>query len=157
MATSRASAPSLHGLRNACSTKLPRLSAVWVYQKRPPVVSCYEAGREGFWLHRFLLAHSITNHVVDSSAIEVSRRQRRAKSDGLDVRKLLSMLMRYHHGERHVWQVVKVPSVEAEDQRHLHRGLETLKQERASTTTRLKGLLSSQGIRLTSLARLGRL
>jgi transposase len=119
-----------------------------------PVVSCYEAGREGFWLHRFLLAHSLTNHVVDSSAIEVSRRQRRAKSDGLDVRKLLSMLMRSHHGERHVWQVVKVPSVEAEDQRHLHRGLETLKQERASTTTRLKGLLSSQGIRLTSLTNL---
>jgi transposase len=119
-----------------------------------PVVSCYEAGREGFWLHRFLLAHSLTNHVVDSSAIEVSRRQRRAKSDGLDVRKLLSMLMRYHHGERHVWQVVKVPAVEAEDQRHLHRGLETLKQERASTTTRLQGLLRSQGIRLTSLTKL---
>jgi transposase len=108
-----------------------------------PVVSCYEAGREGFWLHRFLQAHGITNHVVDSSAIEVSRRRRRAKSDGLDVRKLLSMLMRYHHGERQVWQVVKVPSVEAEDQRHLHRDLETLKRERASTTTRMKGLLSS--------------
>jgi transposase len=119
-----------------------------------PVVSCYEAGREGFWLHRLLQGHGITHHVVDSSAIEVSRRQRRAKSDGLDVRKVLSMLMRYHHGERHVWQVVKVPSVEAEDQRHLHRGLETLKQERASTTTRLKSLLSSQGIRLTSLTNL---
>jgi transposase len=52
-----------------------------------PVVSGYEAGREGFWLHRFLEAHGITNHVVDSSAIAVSRRQRRAKSDGLDVRK----------------------------------------------------------------------
>ena len=61
-----------------------------------PVVSCYEAGREGFWLHRFLQAHGITNHVVDSSAIEVNRRRRRAKSDGLDVRKLLSMLIRYH-------------------------------------------------------------
>jgi len=59
-----------------------------------PVVSCYEAGREGFWLHRFVLAHGITNPVVDSSAIEVSRRQRRAKSDGLDVRQLLSMLIR---------------------------------------------------------------
>src|SRR5689334_23181953 len=94
-----------------------------------PVVSCYEAGREGFWLHRFLLAHGITNHVVDSSAIEVSRRQRRAKSDGLDVRKLLSMLIRYAQGEHQVWQVVKVPSVEAEDQRHLHRDLETLKRE----------------------------
>src|SRR5437867_792624 len=119
-----------------------------------PVVSCYEAGREGFWLHRFLQAQGLTNYVVDSSAIEVNRRRRRAKSDGLDVRKLLSMLIRYEQGERQVWQVVKVPSVEAEDQRHLHRDLETLKQERASTTTRIQGLLSSQGIRVTSLSNL---
>jgi len=91
--------------------------------------------------------------VVDSSSIEVNRRKRRAKSDGLDVRKLLSMLMRYEQGEREVWRVVHVPSVEAEDGRHLHRDLETLKQERASTTTRIKGLLSSQGIRLTSLSK----
>ena len=118
-----------------------------------PVVSCYEAGREGFWLHRFLQAHGITNQVVDSSSIEVNRRKRRAKSDGLDVRKLLSMLMRYEQGERDVWRVVHVPSVAAEDGRHLHRDLETLKQERASTTTRIKGLLSSQGIRLTSLSK----
>ena len=119
-----------------------------------PVVSCYEAGREGFWLHRFLQAQGITNHVVDSSAIEVNRRRRRAKSDGLDVRKLLSMLMRYEQGERQVWQVVNVPSVEAEDQRHRHRDLETLKRERGSTTTRIKGLLSSQGLRVTSLTNL---
>ena len=118
------------------------------------VVSCYEAGREGFWLHRFLQAHGIPNHVVDSSSIEVNRRKRRAKSDALDVRKLLSMLMRFHHGERQVWRVVHVPSVEAEDQRHLHRDLETLKQERASTTTRIKGLLSSQGVRLTTVSQL---
>src|SRR5437016_3964746 len=119
-----------------------------------PVVSCYEAGREGFWLHRFLQAQGIINHVVDSSAIEVSRRQRRAKSDGLDVRKLLSMLIRYHEGERQVWQVVHVPSVEAEDHRHLHRDLETLKQERGDTTRRIKGLLSSQGLRVKNLTRL---
>ena len=119
-----------------------------------PVVSCYEAGREGFWLHRFLQAQGITNYVVDSSSIEVNRRKRRAKSDGLDVRKLVSMLIRYTHGERHVWRVVHVPSVDAEDQRHLHRDLETLKQERASTTTRIKSLLSSQGVRLTSLSKL---
>ncbi len=118
-----------------------------------PVVSGYEAGREGFWLHRFLQAQGITNHVVDSSAIEVNRRRRRAKSDGLDVRKLLSMLMRYTQGERQVWQVVKAPSVEAEDQRHLHRDLETLKQERASTTTRSQGRLSSQGLRVTGLTK----
>jgi transposase len=107
------------------------------------VVSCYEAGREGFWLHRFLQGHGITNQVVDSSAIEINRRRRRAKSDGLDVRKLLSMLMRYEQGERHVWQVVKVPSVEAEDHRHLHRDLETLKRERAkSLHTRFRHSMS---------------
>src|SRR6201982_1599253 len=122
--------------------------------ERAAVVSCYEAGREGFWLHRFLQGHGITNQVVDSSSIEVNRRRRRAKSDGLDGRKLLSMLMRYHHGERQVWQVVKVPAVEAEEHRHLHRDLATLKQERASTTTRIQGLLSSQGIRLMSLNKL---
>jgi transposase len=59
-----------------------------------PVVSCYEAGREGFWLHRFLQAQGIANYVVDSSSIAVNRRRRRAKSDGLDVRKLVSMLIR---------------------------------------------------------------
>jgi transposase len=118
------------------------------------VVSCYEAGREGFWLHRFLQAHGITNHVVDSSSIEVNRRRRRAKSDGLDVRKLRSILLRYAYGERQVWQVVKVPSVEAEDHRHLHRDLETLKQERASTMTRIEGLLSRQGLRVPSLTKL---
>jgi transposase len=64
------------------------------------------------------------------------------------------MWRRYAQGERQVWQGVKVPAVEAEDQRHLHRDLETLKQERASTTTRLQGLLRSQGIRLTSLSQL---
>ena len=115
------------------------------------VVSCYAAGREGFWLHRFLQAQGLTNHVVDSSSIAVNRRQRRAKSDALDVRQLVSMLIRYHHGEHQVWRVVNVPSVDAEDPRHLHRDLETLKQERASTTTRLKGWLSRQGIRLTSV------
>ena len=119
-----------------------------------PVVRCYEAGREGFWLHRFLQAQGMTNHVVDSSSIEVNRRRRRAKSDGLDVRTLLSMLMRYAQGERYVWQVVKVPSVEAEDQRHLHRDVETLRHERDSTTTRIQGVLSSQGLRVTTLTKL---
>jgi transposase len=99
-----------------------------------------------------LQAQGITNHVVDASSIEVHRRMRRAKSDALDVRQLVSMLIRVHHGEGEVWRVVHVLTVDAEDQRHLHRDLETLKQERASTTTRIKGLLSSQGVRLTSLS-----
>src|SRR5262244_678681 len=118
-----------------------------------PVVSCYEAGREGFWLHRFFQGHGITNHVVDSSSLEINRRRRRAKSEGLDVRKLLRMLRRDEQGERHVWQGVKVPAVEAEDHRHLHRDWESLKRERASTMTRIAGLLSSQGLRVPSLAK----
>jgi transposase len=134
--------------------EVARAKARFFLPATAPVVSCYEAGREGFWLHRFLQAQGIANHVGDSSSIEVNRRRRRAKSDGLDGRKLVTMLMRDHHGERHVWQVVNVPSVDAEDQRHLHRDLETLKRERASTTTRIQGLLSSQGLRVTSLTKL---
>ena len=92
--------------------------------------------------------------MVDASPIEVNRRTRRAKSDGLDVRTLLSMLMRYAQDEREVWRVINVPSVEAEEGRHRHRDLETLKQERASTTTRIKGVLRSQGVQVTSLTQL---
>jgi transposase len=119
-----------------------------------PVVRCYEAGREGFWRHHFLQAQGITNAVVDSASIAINRRQRQAKSEALDVRKLLSMLMRYQSGERQVWRVVHVPSVEAEDQRHRPRDLETLQQERARPTTRLKGLLRSQGVQLTTVSQL---
>src|SRR5262249_53891232 len=96
-------------------------------QAASAVRSCYEAGRDGFWLHRYLTASGIENVVVDSSSIEVNRRLRRAKSDGLDARKLLGMLLRFHAGERDVWSVVRVPTVEAEDRRQLHRELRTLK------------------------------
>src|ERR1044072_5255117 len=81
-------------------------------QGRLQVMSCYEAGRDGFWLHRWLLEQGIENVVVDSSSIEVNRRARRAKSDGLDVGKLYEMLVRYVGGEKRVWRVVRVPSVE---------------------------------------------
>jgi transposase len=108
--------------------------------------SCYEAGRDGFWLHRYLLSCGIENLVVDSSSIEVNRRKRRAKSDRIDARKLLYMLMRYHGGERLLWSVVNVPSVADEDARHLHRELEVLKKERTMHRSRIKGLLIQQGI-----------
>src|SRR3989442_8713232 len=125
------------------------------------VRSCYEAGRDGFWLHRYLVSRGIENAVVESSSIEVNRRQRRAKSDGLDARKLVTMLVRYHAGERKVWSVVRVPTVEEEDRRQLHRELRTLKKERTRTTNRIKGLLANQGIRLEKNGdlrqRLGRL
>ena len=86
------------------------------------VISCYEAGRDGFWLHRYLIAHGITNHVVDSSSIEVNRRARRANTDRLDLGGLLSLLARYVQGDRRVWHVVRVPTVADEDARQLPRG-----------------------------------
>ncbi len=113
-----------------------------------PVVSCYEAGRDGFWLHRYLTKEGIENQVVDSSSIEVNRRARRAKTDRIDLGKLLSMLIRYHEGERSVWRTVRVPTVKEEDRRQLHRELATLKQARTEHSNRIKGLLVSQGVRL---------
>lgn len=109
------------------------------------VLSCYEAGRDGFWLHRYLQQQAVENLVVDSASIEVSRRARRAKSDRLDVGKLLAMRMRYDQGERQVWRVVHVPSEQAEDQRQLHRELHSLKVERTRHINRIKGWLAGQG------------
>jgi transposase len=121
------------------------------------VRSCYEAGRDGFWLHQHLTSIGIDNRVVDSSSIEVNRRQRRAKSDRLDVRKLLTMLVRYRVGETKVWNIVRVPTVEEEDRRQLHRELRTLKKERARVTNRIQGLLANQGLRLPKSRDLGAL
>jgi transposase len=113
-----------------------------------PVVRCYEAGRDGFWLHRCLRAHGITNHVIDSASIEVNRRQRRAKTDRLDVRKLLTMLLRHMAGERKVWSVGRVPSIEEEDRRQLHRDMLTAKRDRTRVINRIKGLLAGHGVQL---------
>lgn len=113
-----------------------------------PVTSCYEAGRDGFWLHRFLVAHEVTNHVVDSSSIEVNRRARRAKTDKLDLAGLLTLLARYRAGDQRAWRVVRVPRVAEEDARQRHRSWETLQQDRTRLRCRLQGLLVTQGIRL---------
>lgn len=119
-----------------------------------PLISCYEAGRDGFWIHRFLSCQpGRHNLVVDSASIDVKRRHRRLKTDRIDVLKLLAMLIRYHNGECRVWSVVHVPDSEAEDARHLHRELLTLKTERTRSTNRIKGLLAAQGLALSSLAR----
>src|SRR6516162_6538216 len=103
------------------------------------VICCYEAGRDGFWLHRFLLAHGVQNIVVDSASIEVNRRKRRAKSDRLDAGKLVAMQMRWHNGEPKVWSVVHPPSAGDEDCRQLHRELMALKSERTSHSNAIKG------------------
>ena len=116
------------------------------------VRSCYEAGRDGFWLHRYLRSRGVANDVVDSSSSEVNRRARRAKSDRLDACKLVTMLLRADAGERRVWSVVRVPSVTDEDRRQLHRELLFLRRDRARLTNRIKGLLANQGLVLSTLA-----
>jgi transposase len=110
------------------------------------VVSCYEAGRDGFWLHRYLDKNGIGNLVVDAASIEVNRRARRAKSDRLDVSKLLSMLIRYHGGEHKLWSVIRIPSPDDEDRRQPHRELMAVKDERTEHSNRIKGLLASLGL-----------
>lgn len=114
-----------------------------------PVSSCYEAGRDGFWLHRYLASQRVDNLVVDASSIEVNRRARRAKSDAIDVVKLLSMLIRYHDGERDLWSVVNVPAPADEDRRQPHRDRAQLVRERTEHVNRIKGLLAGLGLAVT--------
>ncbi len=113
-----------------------------------PVRSCYEAGRDGFWLHRWLGPQGIDNVVVDSSSIDVNRKWRRAKTDRLDACKLLQLLMRWAGGERKVWSVVHVPSAAAEDDRQLPRELDTVRADRTRLRNRIQALLATQGVRL---------
>jgi len=116
-----------------------------------PVVSCFEAGRDGFWLHRYLTAQGISNVIVDAASIEVSRRKRRRKTDKLDAAKLLSRLIRWHQGEGKVWSVVQVPSVVEEDRRQLHRDLLEMKGERTQHVNRIKGLLATCGLAVATV------
>ena len=113
------------------------------------VVSCYEAGRDGFWLHRFLASHGVESLVVDSASIEVNRKKRRAKTDRVDLVALLDLLSRHLAGSvKPVWSVVRVPSLEDEDRRHLHRELKLAKKDRTRVSHRMKGLLANHGLTL---------
>jgi transposase len=85
------------------------------------VVSCYEAGRDGFWIHRALAVPGIRNRMVDSARIEVNRRARRAKTDRLDALTLVRRLVRVCAGERKVWSDVRVPTAAEEAARHVRR------------------------------------
>ena len=114
----------------------------------PAVVSCYEAGYDGFWLHRLLLAAGITNYVFDPASIAVDQRARRAKSDGIDVEQLLRTLMAYWRGEPRVARIVRVPSRDAEDVRRESREYHRLIQEQTAHTNRIKALLRLLGMQV---------
>lgn len=111
-----------------------------------PVICCYEIGRDGFWLHRFLVEQGIENITVDPASIEVNRRKRRAKTDRLDVESLLKLLMRHHQQEAGVLRAIRVPSREDEDQRQLERELITLGKEKTQHRNRIRSLLVTAGI-----------
>ena len=117
------------------------------------VVSCYEAGRDGFWIHRALVAKGVANRVVDSASIEVSRRARRAKTDRLDALKLVTMLVRVCGGERRVWSEVHVPTVADEAARQVSRERTTLTQDQTRLVNQLRGWLATWGATLPARRR----
>ena len=112
----------------------------------PAVVSCYEAGYDGFWLHRLLAAAGITNLVFDPASIAVEQRARRAKTDRIDGELLLRTLMAHWRGEPRVVRIVRVPSVEQEDARRASRERERLISEQTAHTNRIKALLRLLGL-----------
>lgn len=108
-------------------------------------VSCYEAGREGFWVHRALIEKGIVNVIVDAASIDIKRRKR-AKTDRIDAESLVRKLVRYYAGERDVWSIVRVPTREAEDERQLHRDIGVLQREQQQHCVRIQSLLFTQGV-----------
>jgi len=120
-----------------------------------PVVSCYEAGRDGFWIHRALTALGIANRVVDSASIEVNRRARRAKTDRLDALKLVTMLVRVCCGEKRVWSEVRVPNVGDEAARQVSRDRTALTQDQTRLVNQMRGWLATWGTTLPSRRRGG--
>jgi transposase len=113
---------------------------------RPEVASCYEAGYDGFWLHRLLMAAGIINYVFDPASIAVEQRHRRAKTDRIDGGVLLRTLMAYLRGEPRVVRIVHVPTEEQEDARRVTRERDRLVKERTAHVNRIKGLLRQKGI-----------
>ena len=144
-------APRLRTLRGEARLELPRELAQarrhFGLPATAPVVSCYEAGRDGFWIHRYLTTLGVRNVVVDAASIEVTRRARQVKTDRLDAVRLLDLLVRAEAG-RAAWRVVRVPPEAAEDARQVIRERRTVRADRTRVRNRLRGLLATQGVRL---------
>lgn len=131
--------PALH-------SEIRRARQKFALPEDAPVVSCYEAGRDGFWLHRCLKYHGIGNVIIDSASIERNRRSKHVKTDRVDAQKMVRMLCRFHGGEPDLFRIVRVPSEDDEDRRHLHRELKTLQGDRTRLVNRLRALLAELGL-----------
>jgi transposase len=111
------------------------------------IVCCFEAGRDGFWLHRLLMAHGVVNYVLEPTSILINRRARRAKTDRLDAVGMLRVLETYLRGDHQSCSIVRVPTPDEEDAKRMHRERESLIQERLRIENRIEALLFTQGIR----------
>jgi transposase len=145
--------PSLHPIKGGNAEGLvakldaARDRVAKVTGQTPPVVLCYEAGYDGFWLARLLDGRGIECLVMEPASLQVNRRARRVKTDRIDVESILHTLIAWRRGERHVCSLVVIPSVEEEDLRRSHRERDRLVRERTAHINRIKGLLFGQGIR----------
>jgi len=133
--------PALSGRLAAARSKAERSG------KPVRIMSCFEAGLDGHWLHRWLTEQGVISYEVDPSSIEVSRRARRAKTDRIDLDKLMRAFLAYLRGEPRVCSLVHVPTVEEEDRKRRTRERERLLKERTAHTNRIKALLFGQGVR----------
>jgi len=132
----------------ALASRLARYRAEAAQGGQPVrILSCYEAGLDGHWLHRWLTGQGVISHEIDPSSIEVNRRARRAKTDRIDLEKLMRTFLAYLRGEPRVCSMVHVPTVEDEDRKRRTRERERLLKERTSHGNRIKGLLLGQGVR----------
>jgi transposase len=111
------------------------------------VLSCFEAGYDAHWLHRWLIQHGVISHEIDPSSIAVNRRARQAKTDRIDLDRLMRAFLAYLRGEPRACSVLRVPTPEQEDSKRRNRERDRLKKERAAHTNRIKGLLHAQGVR----------
>ncbi len=128
--------------------KLERARRHWGLASDTRIRSCYEAGRDGFWLHRCLTAQGVTNVVVDPTSIERDRRAKTVKTDRVDAQRLVQLLVDWWEGRKRL-RMVRVPSVAEEDARQADRELATSKRVRTAITNRITSLLIAQGVRLT--------
>ena len=114
---------------------------------RVRTVCCYEAGYDGFWLHRVLVNHGVENHVLDAASLPIDRRAKHIKTDNIDAKRLLRAIVGFVQGDPQSCRVVRAPTLEEEDARRLHRERQRLVRERTGHLNRIKALLITHGIR----------
>lgn len=123
----------------------PRSQPGWRDIKR--IVVAYEAGRDGFWLARWLRARDVELYVIHPTSIAVSREHRRAKTDRLDTELLMRVFLGWLRGEKRHCSMAAIPTIEEEDARRPNRERQTLVTEQTRIINQIKGIFTRFGIR----------